>query len=352
MKRIVFLVAILFSVSLISSADEQRKVKLNDDHQKEMIRFAFCNIFVEKGVSTDDYANVSVTIENTDETNVILVFGHSFPEKDLKSLNPSIVYDKYFPGTKGGRVIDTYQGARKVFYIQPSDKIFIQESQIKSGEENTQKHRLPLYIAKYKNKSRKKLLLLEKQVVELEIEYEVKNDLNIIRLNEACDSLLEDLGQVKFCPNRKHRPQWEKQVEPYKERIEKIKAEADSIIQINRWYTTDKEYQPYKELLERVDSIDLTQYKQDCGKHVRPVYRHNCKYCNLTLQQIYNKLDDYYIKIYNSSNRQEVKSSLMSEVNLLYRCCTDGNCSKHSSLWRNSEYRSKIIDRYNRICNF
>ena len=50
MKRILFLMAILFSFSLSSSADEQRKVKLNDDHQKEMIRFSFCNIFVEKGV--------------------------------------------------------------------------------------------------------------------------------------------------------------------------------------------------------------------------------------------------------------------------------------------------------------
>lgn len=359
MKKILFLIIILCSFASISSADEQRKIKLSDSHSKEMIRFAICNIFVEVANKNDEYVNVSLTLENVDETNSIFLFGHSFPEKELKRLTPSITFDKQFPGTKGRRQLDTYQGAKSVVYIQPSDKSFIQELQIFTGKEAVQKYRLPLYIAKYKGKKRNKLILLEEQVIELEIEYEQQkeeDDMDIIRLNDDYDLLLKDLSDVTFCPNRRHKPALEKQVEPYKERLERILTEADSIIKVHRWKTTDKGYEPYKLLKERMDSLDFTQLEKDCGNHVSaPVSTargHKCKYCGLSLQEIYNKLDDYYIKIYNSNDRKEVKAAVIGEVNMLYRCCTDGNCRNHSAVWKNSEFKSKIIDRYNRINNF
>ena len=44
--------------------------------------------------------------------------------------------------------------------------------------------------------------------------------------------------------------------------------------------------------------------------------------------------------------------AVIADVNLLYRCCTDEKCVKHSTSWKGSEYKSKIVDRYNRIINF
>lgn len=356
MKRILFILIIVCLFVGSASADEQRQIKLSNDHPKEMIRYAFCNIFVEKGESSnEDYANVSITVENVDESNCIFVFGHSFPEKELKRLTPSIIYDNYFPGTKGGRVLDTYQGTKNVVLIQPSEKSFIQEIQVKSGKEEIQKERLPLYIAKYKNKSRKKILLLEKQVIELAIEYEKKQDMDIIRLHNDLDSLEKDLSETTFCPHRRHKPSLKKQVEPYKERLERLKSEAESVVRSHGWSTVSKEYQPYKLLIDSLNMIDFTKYEQDCGRHTgQPVARHNCKYCGLSLQQIYNKLDDYFIKLRNSDNnkRKELKAAIIGDVNLLYRCCTDERCNNHSSVWKKSEFKSKITDRYSRINKF
>lgn len=63
-------------------------------------------------------------------------------------------------------------------------------------------------------------------------------------------------------------------------------------------------------------------------------------------------MDDYYKKIYSSSDRKAAKAKVMNEVNALYKCCTDTSCSKHAAAWKSgSEYKSKIIERYNRISN-
>ena len=348
-KRLLFIICLCAFV-FSSFADEQRKIVLNADHQKEMIRYAFCNIFVtNESDNNDEYANISINIENIDESNGIFLFGHSYPEKDLKKLTPSITYDKYFPGTKGGRVLDTFQGPKNVVFIAPASKSFVHELQVKNGD--IQKCRLPLYIAKYKGKNRNKMLLLEKQVIELELEYEVKADQDLFRLNNDCDSLMKELEDVSFCNNRRHKPSLEKQERPFKECVERIKTEVDSIIETHRWQTTDKRYLAYDSLKIKLREINFSRYERDCGKH-SVSKGHQCKYCSLSLQQIYNKLDDYYIKIYNSNDRKKARAAVINEVNQLYRCCTDGNCRNHSSAWKKSEYRSKIIDRYNRINNF
>lgn len=348
MKKKLFYIFCLCAIAISTYADEQRKIKLDADHQNEMIRYALCNIFVaNEGEGSDGITNVSINIENTDETNGIFLFGHAYPEKDLKRLTPSITYDKHFPGTKGRRTLDTYQGLKNVVFIEPVSKSFIHEIQV--GEEEIVKYRLPLYIAKYKGKSRKKILLLEKQVIELEIECETK-DVDLIRLNEECDSLLKELESVTLCPNRRHKPSLDNQKQPYNKRIERKIAEIDSIVGTHQWPQTSKRYLAYDSLKTQLKDIDLSKYERDCGRHQGR--GHQCKYCNLSLQQIYNKLDDCYIKIYNSNNRKETKAAVISEVNMLYRCCTDSNCRNHSSAWKKSEFKSRIIDRYNRINNF
>ena len=363
MKRLLIFISFLFFAIIESYADEQQRVKLDDRHIKEQVRLGYCNIFVTKVDSDDDgNAKVTVEIENLDETNVIILFGHAYPEKELKKLSPSITFDKNFPGTKGYRNIDTYREARNVIFIEPSEKSMLPEIQVKSGD--VQLCRLPLYIAKYKDKNllgenngRNKVLLMEKQILELEIEVEVKPDEDYVRLEGECNSLIEEIGKQTFCNHPKHKTSLESQESPYKTRIDKLKMEIDEIVNKHNWYTSDRGYQRYNALKQKLDAIDFTAYEGDCGnpknhRNNPPRPRHSCKYCNSSLQQIYHKLDDYYKKIYNSSNRKATKESVMADVNLLYKCCTDGNCSKHASSWNSSEYKSRITDRYNRISNF
>ena len=91
----------------------------------------------------------------------------------------------------------------------------------------------------------------------------------------------------------------------------------------------------------------LEQYKHDCGKH--NVRRHSCGYCNLSLQEIYNKLNRHYMDLHNGKVQ---KSAVMREVNALYKCCTDPT-SKHAQQWRSGDpYKAGIIEFYNKIKDY
>lgn len=359
MKKIILFISLFFLAVMGTYADEQQRVKLDDEHKREQIRFCNCNIFVTKLESDDDgNSKVTVEIENLDETYVIILFGHAYPEKKLKRLSPSITFDKIFPGTKGHRDIETYRESRRdVIFIEPSEKSMLPEITVKNGD--VQLCRLPLYIAKYRDKKllgastgKNKILLIEKQILELEIEVGIKPDKDFLRLEGEYNALVEEISKQTFCTNSKHKPSLEEQEAEYKDKVAKLKTEIDEIVTRHNWYTSDKGYQRYNALKEKLDIIDFVAYEKDCGKHSIPPTDHKCKYCNLSLQQIYNKLDDYFMKIRNSNDRKATKESVMTDVNLLYRCCTHPRCRKHANLWKSSDFRSKIEDRYKRISNF
>lgn len=353
MKRMFIFMVSLFLFVIAIHADERKKVHLDDEQVAEQISLSFCNLFVTKVDADDENAKITIELENLNESEILILFGHAYPEKALKKLSPSIRFDKQFSGPKGRRIIDISQDVRNVLFINPSDKRFLPEIQIKGGE--TRLCRLPLYIAKYKGKKGKKVLLLDKQIIELEIEVEVKPDADFLRLDKEVDDLIKEIDRQTFCTNSKHKGSLKQQTAPYEKKISKIKTEIENILSRHEhdWYSNDREYQRYAALKQKLSNINLKHREGDCGKHGRgrDSKSHTCKYCNLSLQQIYHKLDDYYKKIYNSHDRTAVKEAVMADVNLLYSCCTDEKCTKHSS-WNNSEYKTKITDRYNRISKF
>ena len=69
-KKISILFVLLFSLITTSFADEQRKVKLDDDkHNKETIEVANFNIFLELiDVEENGNVKVKVELENLDES--------------------------------------------------------------------------------------------------------------------------------------------------------------------------------------------------------------------------------------------------------------------------------------------
>ena len=75
-KKISILFVLLFTLVITSFADEQRKVKLDDDkHYKETIEVANFNIFLELiEVEKNGNAKVKVELENLDESKGLSLF--------------------------------------------------------------------------------------------------------------------------------------------------------------------------------------------------------------------------------------------------------------------------------------
>ena len=345
MRNTLFTILALCLVSLPMSADEQKKVTLSSDHQMETISLGYCNIFATLNDSgNDERAEVTIELENLDETNVLVLFDQPYSEKSIKKMPTSIRFDKKFGGTKNKRIIDPCTPLNRVMLFQPSEKQNLVVAIVKNDMQT--KVRMPVYIAKYKGK--KKLLLLEKQVIELDVEAELKPSKEYLDISGECEKLEKELAKKTFCANSRHKPSLSKQKEVYEKQIEELKDRIDATIASHGWTQGDGGYKRFSELKVRLNVLNFRE--GDCGKHGRT--GHSCSYCSLSLQQIYHKLDDCYKKIYSSSDRQATKNSVMGQVNALYQCCTDATCSKHAASWKKGgDYKTKITERYNRIKN-
>ena len=336
---------LLCLITIGARADEQRKVTLSNDHNKEMISFSYCNIFINLNESSDGEGEVSIELENLSESKVLILFNRSYTEKQVKKLSPKMQFDKTFGGTKGKRMIDPCsEELGTVIQLRPSDKQSLPNVRVEN--EATKVVTLPIYIAKYKGK--KALILLEKQVIELNIEAELKPSAEYSNMNTQVERLVRDITRTGVCPNKSHGTSVDKQKAAYQKQIDDLKAKIDGIISSHGWKEGDAGYRRYNELKSKLDGIEIEE--RDCGRHRTPVAGHRCSYCNLSLQQIYHRLDDIYKKVYSSSNRKQAKAGVMSQVNALYNCCTDAKCSKHAAQWKKGgDYKNKIVERYNRI---
>lgn len=335
---------LLCLMALGARADEQRKVTLSNDHNKEMINLSYCNIFINLNEVSDGEGEVSIELENLSESKVLILFDRSYTEKQAKKLSPKMQFDKTFGGTKGKRVIDPFsEQMSTVMQLRPSDKQMLPSFRVEN--EATKVVTLPVYIAKYKGK---KLILLERQVIELNVEAELKPSAEYVQINTDCERLIREITNTGVCPNKSHGTSVDKQKAAYQKRIDALKEKIDGIISSHGWNSNDAGYRRYEALKSKLDGIEFVE--RDCGRHRTPVAGHRCNYCGLSLQQIYHRLDDLYKRIYSSSNRKQAKASVMSQVNALYNCCTDTKCSKHAAQWKKGgDYKNKIVERYNRI---
>ena len=347
MRKFLFLAFGLCLTILSAQADEQKKVSLSGDHTQETISLGYCNIFATlNDANSDDAASVNIELENLDESNVLILFDQAYSEKSIKKMPTSIRFDKKFGGTKNKRIIDPYNNKlNQVMLFKPSDKLRIPAVTVNNDQ--VTKCIMPIYIAKYKGK--KKLILLEKQVIELDIEASLKPSKEFLSVSGEVEKLEKELSGKILCTNSKHKPSLSKQKESYESKVNALKEKVDGIIAAHGWSAGDAGYKRFNALKEKLDNVSFRE--GDCGRH-KDRSGHTCSYCALSLQQIYHKLDDCYKKIYSSSNRQEAKASVISQVNALYQCCTDASCSKHAAAWKKGgDYKNKIIERYNRIKN-
>ncbi len=356
MKKIISFI-FLFLLTGISCQAVQlsQKIVLSDNNPSYTVKkLDGCNIIVslERG-SGNGICDVMIEIENLRESSENLcLFDNSYREKELKKRRPvSIRFDKYYGGSKGKRSVDP---CPELSEFQIVESQLTKRLLYLSLEQNTPEViNLPIYIAKYKNKKRTKLLLLTKQELELTIMVENTSTTPVIkdytRLFNSCDSLFEELRYQTFCPNSAHTPKRATAEKPYRECIERLKEVIDDILYRDDFSANDENGRQLRELKSKLEEIDFRKYEKDCGRHdVHPV-GHKCKYCGLSLQQIYNKMNQNYTLVY--TGRKE-KNSLKGEMNILYTCCTAKNCRTHSGEWqKQGSLRNKIEDVYRRFMN-
>ena len=254
--------------------------------------------------------------------------------------------------------------------LRPSDKVTL-PMRLKAGSDSPAHLVLPIYIAKDKKKDFKKLELREKLVLTLDIEVETGPSKEYLDLESRCNELVKEIKGNTFCNNPKHTQSLEEQEAPYREKAEALNAEIEQAIRNHDLKEGDAGYEKYNTLRNKLKDTQFTESsckkcaKPDpvptkkcptCGKSINKCrYKGNhpspgsstgpkqsCKYCSLSLSQIYQRLNDCYVKIHT---RKATKQQVIGEANALYNCA-----SQHSSEWKSgSSVKSKIQQTYNRI---
>lgn len=339
-KRLLLLV-LCFVVAIISAfADEQKIVTLNNEtHRSETIPLDYGNIFIS--LSVDSYHNVKVVVEleNTDESKTLMLFDREYDEKPLRRIH--ITYDKSFGGSRGKRTIDKCSNLRQTCKITPTNR------QELFDELCTQKrqliYQLPIYIAKNKNKSGSKLLLLGKQVVQLKINILI-TDSEFLEIKNAYTALIDSIDSEQFCTNKNHQGESFKSLKKkYESKINELKQKIIKIKKDKNYFDSDNEWEKYKELLSDLDKISIDSKAVTSCPNDKKI-GHNCRYCRLSYEEIYQKLANYYQDIYNGT---KTKSQVMKEVEALYQCAT-----KNTHRTANTSLKNRIADYYNRIKSY
>ena len=351
MTKRLLCIACLCLATLTALADEEKIVRLSDDNKQELLQLGPCNILITKGETEGGTtAPVTIEVENMQEEEALILFYRSYTEKDLKkNFNPQTTFHKQFPGGKSAHVITRCEQLNRDVFIRPTDKALLPATLTATNEEPI-KIALPIYVAKSKKKDFKKLELMARELYDLTINVEVGPDKRFLELQGRCEALVKEIERNTFCSNPAHKTSVESQEEPYLNRIKALAAEVDDMASQRSIDSQDKAYEKYALLKQQLGYVNFRE--GDCGKHKRVnsnegkkrkepkvVPTPSCSHCKLSLEQIAQRLQSYYKRIYNGQK----KASFMGEVNALYKCAMNHNHSGSASA------RKKIQDYYNRI---
>lgn len=342
MNKRVFLFLCFAWVTLCAFAGDIVNVTLSDSRQQYTKRLDYCNItFTRVDSGNDEELDVKIEIENKLDQ-LLMVFDRAYTEKDLKRQKPKIKFDKRFPG---GHVIIPCRGLRVVQRINPQDNQDVCSFTVQNN--TTEERKLPIYIAKWKNRKHKAIILQSLEELELNIKVESGNvDRDIERLRYSYDSLLQRVRNNPICPNKDHHLTKEFQKKEYQEAASKLRADIESVINKYGLVTGNEKYRLCRDMSSSL--YDLPFDEVDCGRHrttgrtrrtgdVVPTQR-ACQWCNMSLEAIYRKMDDNNVAMIRGRKR---KRDLASEMNAIYTCCTSH--ASHASEWQSGgNIRSKI----------
>ena len=346
-KTLCAVLAFFMLLSPAVHADEMRTVSLDSEgHRKETVSLPYCNIFVELDQKDgEDSCGITVKVENISEDKILVLFDQAYNEKTLKKM--SVVYDKVFQGAKGKRMAEPCRWLTESCRLAPSSET-VTLFRLRSADD-TLSCRLPIYIARHDEKNfiffkKERVALVQKEVIELNVSVKLRPDSEFVALAGEADALIEEIGRQTFCSNRRHRGTPLRNLYSiYNSSIDELKGKVQKVITSRNYMSTDKGYKLFMGIYARLDSIDLEKLTvASCANdRVRRRAGHSCKYCSLTLDAIYKKMEAYYIDLHNG---RKAKGQVMADVEALYNCA-----AKNRRRTDGSAYVPRITAYYNKI---
>ena len=110
--------------------------------------------------------------------------------------------------------------------------------------------------------------------------------------------------------------------------------------------SSDKGYKQFAGILEKLNAVNLDSLTVASCKSDRKVSKpkaqttHNCRYCSLSIAEIYKKMEAYYIDLHNG---KKTKGQIMGDVDELY------SCAQKNSKRATGSYMSRISTYYSKI---
>lgn len=348
MRKTIFTLLLTLFAALYVFADGEYKIVLNEDNNKKSLELGYVNINITMG-NPDAQGKVGITVElenpNEVSNNMLFVFGHSFGERELRSFkNPRIVYDRNYPLKKPRHTDYCEQLGKDVVELAPNNPSHT-ISHLQMTEADTLEIKLPIYMAIKKCLNR--AALMEKHVEKLIISVELTPDGSYPAIKQSCDSICEVISHLTFCNNPKHKPSLEERKRPFMNEVNDLRLIIN--LKLQQWPIGSFRFRKYNELRDRLD--DIVFVEADCGDASQHTAYHYCKYCKLSLEEIYEAFDDLYQdKVYP---KKELAKEEMQQVKDMYKCCTDKTCKSHASEWKQkNKYKDGIVDYHNRIMKY
>lgn len=321
MRRIYFAFLCFFLALSPLFADNEEKVHLKENGNSK-VTVSKGNIFDFTVEMSDQDENrtvaISISLQNYGSTESIFIFLDKYSENVLKSNNPRMVYDKSFPGTKGGRftaypkprlsgINNRGDGMFYVFEPGSDKKTLYSDIHMKNGEQRT--FTIPFFYAK-----KKKFLfwewyvLIEESVNELDVTVELVPDVRYQELSMEIDNMAHRVAKdtIHFCKHSgaAHYPSVEEQHAAWRNRIDSLRRIVTLELENRNASEESVVGKDFAKLQKRISEINLDNIPQvehkiqntcDCPARIR--------YMNL--EKIFNKLDDYYQQLYNKKVDKE-----------------------------------------------
>ena len=326
MKQILLAALCSFGVLAVSAQQVQGITVSASDPKPVEVTFDCCKVIITPSSVGNERMGLTVEVENEDRDKHLILFGHSFTERDLKRHRPSIRFDKKAYGLNS-RQIEVCKGLRegeKILQVAPTRSGILQYD-----VDNVERMKLdiPVYLAKHKERkflSKEKYLIMAHPqcILNVNIEWTSKLDELYDKLSGEYDALLKEMEEKGFCPRRSHRVSLEKQQEPYEQRIQALLEEIASVKSENRWSDRSEQYQRFKGLRTQLEEIDFKVFERSCGRcGVDPPPPHNCPYCHKSADDVYRQLNTLYMKLDNGRTTKDEAVRQANALNAAWSRC-------------------------------
>lgn len=328
MKRVLFL--FIFS-ACIANVFAQDIILLNQEDTT--VRRSSCEIqFRKRGAGGN--TSLEIKIKNYNYDGVVLLFNQKCTEKELKKRKinkdfPKIYFEKKYNGTK--EINDSVDIEKSVLLKRGSALTPLPSVDIRLGKDKDIE--IPLYFGTIK---KKKIYLTKNDKLRFIVRIPEPKDTVYSNLLQAYEKLERNVkNAAPLCPNKAHK-------EPQK--MKQYKNDKDSLITAinnNSTYVYGQNRDNYEKLLKDVQNIEIKE--EDCGRHkvaatpAKPV--HSCQYCNMSLDDIYNKIEDIFYGLRKGSIN---KTKAGEDADKYYKACM--SCPNLNKLWKKGGNVKKNID--------